>query len=246
MSGLRRAAALAGAAGVAALLVPAVRELPAVGSRIADYGLAVNELGAPLQRVTNLTTAVNFAFRALDTLGEEFVLFTAVCAVAVLLRETRAGEDRPEEANLDVERPPAAQWVAPLQVGLLAAVGSSLALYGHLSPGGGFQGGVLLAGALLMLYLGVGFGAFSRVARPRLLEALECAGVAGYVAVGLAGLAGGSFLANVLPLGTTGSLLSGGAVPVLDVLVALAVGAGLGAIFMEFLQEVVTEGGDEG
>jgi multisubunit Na+/H+ antiporter MnhB subunit len=74
-------------------------------------------------------TAVNFDYRALDTLGEEFILFTSVVGLAVLLRDQRA----------ERERPPA------------------------LTPGGGFQGGVVGAAALLMVFLGGGYLAMRRL-----------------------------------------------------------------------------------
>jgi multicomponent Na+:H+ antiporter subunit B len=232
---------LAGAVVLLGALAAALLDLPPLGAPASGYGARVNEVGVAAIGVTNMTMAVNFGFRALDTLGEEFVLLTAVTAVSLLLREARTGEERPEEERLALERTPPVQWLAPWPPLLLFAVGGYLAAYGHVAPGGGFQGGVLLAAALLSLYLALGFGAFSRATRPHVLEAVEATAFAGCIAIGLIGLVReGAFLANPLPLGTPGTLLSGGMVPILDGLVALAVGAALALIAFEFLQEVGT------
>ena len=232
---------LASGAILLAALVIALLQLPGLGDAWEGYGALVNRLGREVTGVTNMTVAVNFGFRALDTLGEEMVLLTGVTAVALLLRGTRTGEERPEEERLRLERSQPVQGIAPWPPLLLFTLGAYIVSYGHLTPGGGFQGGVLIAGALLTLYLTLGFGAFSRATRPHTLEVLEGGAIAGYVVLGLIGLwREGAFLANPLPTGRVGALVSGGMIPLLDVLVGIAVAAGLAIILFEFLQEVVT------
>ena len=82
---------------IAALcLLPAVwriaSAIPAFGAPTEQYGPAINRLGPPLRHVSNMVSAVNFDFRGIDTLGEEFMLLAAVTGAVVLLRGAR-GED---------------------------------------------------------------------------------------------------------------------------------------------------------
>jgi multicomponent Na+:H+ antiporter subunit B len=75
-------------------------------------------------------------------------------------------------------------------------------VYGHYGPGGGFQAGVMLGAAYILLALALGREAFERRVNERVCLALAAAGVLLYVATGVAGLAGGApFLDySVLPL----------------------------------------------
>ena len=58
----------------------------------------LNRVALPERHLTNVVSAVNFDYRGLDTLGEEYILFAAVAGVALLLRERRgeSERDRPE------------------------------------------------------------------------------------------------------------------------------------------------------
>jgi multicomponent Na+:H+ antiporter subunit B len=113
-------------------------------------------------------------------------------------------------------------------------------LHGHLTPGGGFQGGAVLAGAPLLMYLVGEYGALRKLTPEWLIEVAEGAGAGGYVVVGLVALATGSaFLFNWLPLGTAGDLLSSGTIFVLNLIVGLAVAAGLALLLSEFLEQTL-------
>ena len=72
-------------------------------------------------------------------------------------------------------------------------------LHGHLSPGGGFQGGVLVAGALLLCFLGYGhrtnYHGYEHGYIPRVETLAEIV----YIAVAVAGIiAGGNFCLNII------------------------------------------------
>ena len=72
------------------------------------------------------------------------------------------------------------------------------------------------------------------------VEGAEATGVAGYVAIAIIGLVvGTALLDNVFPLGTSGQLLSGGMVPLLNLTVGLEVGAGIVLVAIEFLDDMV-------
>jgi multicomponent Na+:H+ antiporter subunit B len=79
-----------------------------------------------------------------------------------------------------------------------------------------------------------------RVSPEVVLDTAESVGAAGYVAVGLLGVAAGAtFLANVLPLGHPGSLLSAGTIPVINLAVGLEVAAGFMLLLSEFLEQTL-------
>ena len=143
----------------------------------------LQETGAP-----NIVTAVLLDFRAWDTLGEATVLFCAALgAVAILRRKARpaptaviSNGGRTGMNALDKPRPGMSMIVRTVTrwlKGPILLFGIYIVLYGHITPGGGFGGGVIIACAfiLVMLALGGRVGwAFSARARPRGSTALAC------------------------------------------------------------------------
>jgi multicomponent Na+:H+ antiporter subunit B len=97
--------------------------------------------------------------------------------------------------------------------------------YGHLSPGGGFQGGMILVGAVVAFYLAYGYNILQRFHHST-LELVEAGAILLFLVIGLFGLFGRGFLDNLLPDGIAGNLLSGGFLPILNFAVGLKVAAG--------------------
>jgi multicomponent Na+:H+ antiporter subunit B len=174
----------------------------------------------------NVVTSVVVTYRGLDTLGEVTVLFAAAAGVALVLG------DRGKEKNGDTApgRPPSEilNSAAALLVPLILLFGIYIFSHGHLTPGGGFQGGVVIASALLLAFL----GRTLTVVRHGLLSVLEILAGAGYAAVGLLGiwLAAGFLDPRFLPRGQIGSLVSAGAIPVIYILIGIKVGAELSGV----------------
>lgn len=227
-------------------LLPAVwrvaAALPPFGDPTAQYGLAVNRLGPPLRHVSNMVSAVNFDFRGFDTLGEEFMLLCAVTGAAMLLRGAR-GEDRSAKAGQVEGRavlPRADSTVLVCRVFGPATLlfGLYMALHAMVTPGGGFQGGVVIASGLLLVYLGEGYQSWRRLVRSPVLSALEGGGALLFVLAGHAPMAlGKAFMQNILPLGEFKDVFSGGLMLVENAGVALAVTGGFAMLFVEFLEE---------
>ena len=97
---------------------------------------------------------------------------------------------------------------------LVLAVAGAYLLALAFTPGGGFPAGGVLAGVVLLAYAAYGYRAVRNVVRPALLEALELAGAAVIVAIGVLGLVlKGSFSANWLPLGQEETFFGGGILP---------------------------------
>jgi len=231
-------------AGLGALLVWAVAGLPDFGHPRGPYADLAPRIMLDERHVANAVTGITFDLRGFDTLGEELILFVAALGAAVLLRAQRT-EGEIEEAAADEERrgpgtADALRALGAVLVGPMLLLGIYIVVHGALTPGGGFQGGVVLAGALLLVYAAGQVAAVERVRPVSLVEITDAVGVAAYMLVALAGLVFGvAVMDNVLPYGTTGSLLSGGTVPVLSVAVGVEVTAGVTLILTEFVDQML-------
>jgi multicomponent Na+:H+ antiporter subunit B len=234
-------------------LVPAVVHIawhmPHFGAHPTPYGDAVNAVGPALRHVTNMVSAVNFDIRGFDTLGEEFMLLCATTGAVILLRGSR-GEQlsaRPGEVR---GRPIRARSDAILLICRLMAppvllFGLYVAIHAMTTPGGGFQGGVIVATGLLMLFLGEGYHVWRLLVRSEILVACEGCGAALYAMCGFASmLKGQPFLTNILPYGTLKDVFSGGLMQIENAGVTLAVAGGFGLLFIEFLEETRAIGPD--
>ena len=110
-------------------------------------------------------------------------------------------------------------------------------LHGHLSPGGGFQGGVLMVALVALVYLGHGYERTVETFSYHLLHTVEgCASIF-YVALGLLGVAvGAHFAENVLYThGAIGDLYSSGTIFWMNATVGLKVLTGVGSIALLML-----------
>ncbi|MFG2269785.1 MnhB domain-containing protein [Streptomyces chartreusis] len=226
-----------GLAGVAALLVAACLDLPHFGGDRHPYG--DRAVHASLDRHTaNTVASVNFDQRAFDTLGETTILFAAVVGCVVLLRQTR-DEHRARPAPAAVAPPVRRYALLVLPVALL--VDLYVIAHGQLSPGGGFQGGVVAATSLHLLYLGADYRALERIRPVGLFEVGDALSASAYLVTGLAGLIGGTaFLANtLLPYGTFNTLSSGGTVPLLNAAVGMEVACAVVVLLARFLDQAV-------
>lgn len=238
--------------GLAALLVAAFLAARPFGTAFHPLGYASVQAALLERATTNTVASITFDQRGLDTMGEEFILLAAVLGAAVLLRretdelESAAPDDRNEGAGPRHPAPEVIRLAGHLVLPFVVVLGIYVVAHGHLSPGGGFQGGVILATGLHLLYLAGDYPALRRLRSNRFFEVGEAAGAAAYVLVGLAGLAAtGAFLYNVLPHGQLNQLASAGIVPVLNAAVGVEVGAGVVLLLAEFLEQtlVVRESG---
>jgi multicomponent Na+:H+ antiporter subunit B len=222
------------ATGFGALLVWGTTGMPRWGHFNGRYAHILTKAPVEERQATNAVTVIVFDYRGLDTMGEEFILFAAVTGVALLLRETREGMPEPRD---DVGSDP----VRAAGIALAACV-VVLALWviahGAVTPGGGFQGGVIMASAFLLLWLAGSLRAYRSVTPTLAVDFVEGAGAGGFVVTGLVALLlGQAFLHNLLPYGLAGKLSSGGSIAILNWATALAVTAAFVLLFSEFLEE---------
>jgi multicomponent Na+:H+ antiporter subunit B len=241
---VRRNVFLVAGAGLSALLLWSFAGLPDFGHYLGPYGDILNRVSIPERHTTAVVSAINFDYRGFDTLGEEFILFAAVVGVASLLRGLRGEhEERPREDGRGRrvrDTSAAVTLIGRVLIGPTVLIGLYVVDHGHQTPGGGFQGGVILATALLLVYLTDRYVALRRVGPMALIEFAEALGTASLVLLGVGGmLFASAFLENFLPLGTTSQLLSAGTIPVASTFVGLAVTGGFAMMVSEFLEQTL-------
>ena len=171
----------------------------------------------------NVVTAVIVTYRGLDTLGEVTVLFLATAGVGFLLRKKENNRKKRSSSEL-------LQTASQFLFVLIILAGIYIFLHGHLTPGGGFQGGVFITTAFLLLLLADTNLHFNH----NLLTFVESISGAVYVFIGFVGLIligiNGFLDPSILPLGKLGKLFSSGAIPLIYSLIGLKVGSELTTI----------------
>ncbi|MEN8115951.1 MAG: Na(+)/H(+) antiporter subunit B [Bacteroidota bacterium] len=181
------------------------------------------EVGAP-----NLVTSVVVTYRGLDTLGEVTILFLVAAIVSFFLkREKTEKEQAPQRETSEI-----ILTASRLLVPIVMVLGIYIFINGHLTPGGGFQGGAVIATSfVLMLMANPRFEVNHRI-----IATVESISGIAFVFIGVLGiLLAGGFLDNkILPLGNFGDILSAGAIPVIYSFVGLKVGSELSNILSNF------------
>jgi multicomponent Na+:H+ antiporter subunit B len=241
---------LAGLVAMGALGIWAVTGLPDFGRPHGSYGRTAIALSLQQRHTTNTVSAITFDIRGIDTLGEELILFCAVIGAALLLRaQRRHGREAEAAEEREATRArlsPSLRALGALLAGPLLVLGGYVVAHGALTPGGGFQGGVILASALILTFAAGQMLSLRRASPVSVLEVAEAAGAAAYALVAIGGLVfAAAAMANFLPVGTQGSLLSGGTIPVLNVAVGVEVAGGVTLILTELLDQALLGSGGE-
>ena len=171
----------------------------------------------------NIVTAIVVDYRALDTLGEVLVLFAASAGVGLLMKSRKR--------KINTAASPIVTTAVPMIMLFAVITGLYIILHGHLSPGGGFPGGAVIASAYMIQFL-----AFDKVFQGNLFKILESIAGLGILAMGFIGLLyKGSFLANYLPTGEVGAVFSATGIMILYALIGLKVASELSSIIGHFI-----------
>ena len=232
-------------AGLVGCYLWAFSGLPGFGNYPGPYGQAILAHAIAQTHATGVVSAINFEYRGFDTVGEEFILFTAAAGMSVVLRRLRnERKDPPEQleaaAARDVPRTsPAVRGVALLLVAPTVVLGWWLGTHAQTNPSGGFQGGVILATAFMLVYLSGDLRTARRLRPEAVVDAAEAIGAGGFAAVGVTAVAlGFPYLYNFLPLGKIpGSVSSSGTIALISLLVGIEVAAAFVAIIGELLEQ---------
>ncbi len=195
---------------------PTVNEVP---QRYLEQGMA--ETGA-----VNTVAGMILDYRAFDTLGESFVLFTATVAVTILLASDgtkRRKVHLPHEV-VDYGKDPIVSTVAKLIIPMVFMFGVYVLLNGHLSPGGGFSGGAILACAPILYALVWGDEKAHDTFTPKLLRTVTVVALGFYVvSKTYSFFTGANHLDSIISPGTPGRIFSAGLILPLNVAVGCVV-----------------------
>ena len=197
---------------------------------VANYYIkkGIEETGA-----VNIVTSVVLNYRGFDTLGEVTILFVAAIGLGTVLfvekkvKEIASkSEDRSKRASLIL------RTGSRLLFPLILLFGAYIFVHGHLTPGGGFQGGAVIASGFLLMYLAFPKQSIDK----KSFSVVESLGGLIFVGIGLLGLIfSGYFLTNFLPKGIPNTIFSAGIIPIIYIAVGLKIGFELTSIIDDLL-----------
>jgi multisubunit Na+/H+ antiporter MnhB subunit len=129
---------------------------------------------------------------------------------------------------------PIVKKVTQLIVGITFLYGIYVITHGHLTPGGGFAGGAVVAGSFVLLVLAYGSDALRLKKREAGSSVIESTGILLFLILAIAALFIGTkiFFVNYLPKGIIGELISAGVIPLYNIAVGIEVAAALFTIFL--------------
>lgn len=217
-------------------LLFALNFVPEQNSITGEVASRVIESGKEETGSLNLVTAVLYDYRAFDSLGESTVIFAAVSAIVLIL----SFKTLPVSAE-------GLSFIVKRTFAILTPFVFLFALYvimnGHLSPGGGFQGGVIFGSISIIFSIVYGSSYDYEKFSHEIKTFMETGGALLFIVIGGLGLiSGGYFLYNLNSLsGEPGTLFSAGSIPLISIGVGFKVGAGLAIIFYNMIKKTYVE-----
>lgn len=200
------------------------------GADKSNIGPYFIERGREETGAANIVTSVVVAYRGFDTLGEVAVLFVAAIGLgAVVATRRKKEQSQVEPASLVLTT--GCKFLFPL----ILLFGAYIFVHGHLTPGGGFQGGAIIASAFVLVYL----GCRGRRIRENWSKSVESLGGLLFVVLGLLGLtaAGHYFLSNFLAKGELYTLFSAGIIPIIYIAIGFKVGSEVAGVIDNLIEE---------
>ncbi|UCD28593.1 MAG: hypothetical protein JSV03_16175 [Planctomycetota bacterium] len=122
--------------------------------------------------------------------------------------------------------------ITRLVTSFITLFGIYIVLYGHVSPGGGFAGGVILSAGMILLLLAFGREQTMKIISHSALVIWDSAGALAFLTVAVVGYLAGDFFINFLSTGEPYRLASAGTIPLSNMAIGAKVGAGLFGVFL--------------
>ena len=200
---------------------------------VANYYIkkGIEETGA-----VNIVTSVVLNYRGFDTLGEVTVLFIAAIGLGAVLFVERKVQGKVSSSNKEDKIKRASLILragTQLLFPLILLFSIYIFVHGHLTPGGGFQGGAVFASAFLLMYLVFPKQSINKKSS----SVAESLGGLIFVGIGLLGLIfSGHFLANFLPKGVPRTIFSAGIIPIIYIAIGFKIGFELTVIIDNLLE----------
>jgi len=223
--------------------------LPIFLSKVSWPDLARNYLeqnGLQESGARNLVSSIYLGYRAFDTLGETIVLLVAVSGTISIISHSGLslakgfGEDEIKKQTYNsisgFHRTELLDVVTGKLGPIVLIFGLYLMLFGHLSPGGGFQGGVVVASGIVFMALGSKTDSSTWLQEGRVLAKIEAAGFLFLILASLSGIPGGfGFFGNPLSATEASPVIY---IIILNIIIGLKVGAGIGFMCIAMLGKV--------
>ena len=208
------------------------KEAPTANEVYEHYvGLGRDETGA-----VNTVAGMILDYRAFDTLGESFVLFTATCAVLLLLDGYKTTKNRTKN-TFAYTNDPIVGMAAKIIIPIIMVFGVYVLFNGHLSPGGGFSGGSILGAGLILYAQAYGNEKAIKVIPAGAIRAITIFSLSFYcLSKSYSFFTGNEFngIHSVIGPGTPGDFLSGGLILPLNLAVGLVVCCTMYTFYMVF------------
>ncbi|MCR5447983.1 MAG: hypothetical protein K6F23_01185 [Solobacterium sp.] len=179
----------------------------------------------------NIVAGMILDYRAFDTLGESTVLFIAVNAVIILLKRdpdnpdlSEEAQDRREELIAQSKPNVILKIMASVLIPFILLYGAYVVLNGHISPGGGFSGGAIMGGALILFASSYGFKKVSTFFNFKTFTGITSTALLVYAcSKAYSFFTGANHLESFIPKGIPGAILSGGLILPLNICVGMIV-----------------------
>ncbi len=193
------------------------------------------EKGMQETGAVNAVTGMILNYRAFDTFGETCVLFIAACCVMILLEGKTDPEDTRLEERFEPKDDPILYRMTLFVGPLIMLFGAYIILNGHLSPGGGFSGGAMIGAGLILYCNALGLNRTRRFFNEHVYKMIKVGSLVLYgITMSYYFLTGGNGLANIIPLGTPGNLISSGMILPINIFVGLEVACTMYSFFALF------------
>lgn len=186
----------------------------------------------------NAVTGMILDYRAFDTLGESFVLFSGVTCVLILLKGLK-DDSIPTYHGFIVDKDPIVRYIAGFVIPIVFIFGVYVVLNGHLSPGGGFSGGAILGAGFILYSLAFGDEAAGKFFNIKTFKTVSTIALLGYASTKCYSFLMGGMHFNdpihhffhSLP---DGSILSGGYILILNICVGAVVASTMYGLYCLF------------
>lgn len=190
----------------------------------------------------NIIAGMILDYRAFDTLGESTVLFIAVSAVIILLKKDPDNLDPEEEAQVRREEMLAKSQpniilrvIASILIPFILLFGAYVVLNGHISPGGGFSGGAIMGGALILFASAYGFKKMDTFFTFKTFTGITSTALLVYAcSKAYSFFTGANHLESYIPKGIPGAILSGGLILPLNICVGMIVACAMYGFYSLF------------
>ena len=184
----------------------------------------------------NTVAGMILDYRAFDTLGESFVLFTATCAVLLLLEQSKK-QNVKEKESFTFSNDPIVCTIVKIITPIIIVFGVYVLFNGHISPGGGFSGGSVLGAGFILFAMAYGEDKAAKIITPKIIRVITICSLSFYcLAKSYSFFTGNEFngIHSIITPGTPGDIVSGGLILPLNIAVGLVVCCTMYSFYMVF------------